>query len=75
MSRYVDFNAIFFRGVFSANECSFDISNMFEWLRTSDLKEIYVCRCLGKFSLNRDQVLILILFLKFLNVFYIYNSI
>ena len=30
MSHYVDFNACFFRGDFSANEYSSDISNWFE---------------------------------------------
>ena len=43
-----------FRGDFSANECSSDISNWFECLRTSDSREIYVCRCLGMFSVNQD---------------------
>ena len=40
----------------SVNECSSDISNWFEWLHTSDSREIYVCRCLGKFPVNQDQV-------------------
>ena len=52
MSHYVDFNECFFRGDFSANEYSSDISNLFEWLRMSDSREIYVCRCLGKFTEN-----------------------
>ena len=36
-------HAFFFRGDFSANECSSDISNLFEYLRMSDSREIYVC--------------------------------
>ena len=54
MSHYMDFNACFFRGDFSANECSCDISNWFEWKRTGDSREIYVCRCLGKLVQNAD---------------------
>ena len=56
MSHNVDFNACFFHGEFSANERSSDISKWFEWLRTSDSREIYVCRCLGKFSEKPDLV-------------------
>ena len=54
MSHYMDFNACFFRGDFSANECSCDISNWFEWKCTGDSREIYVCRCLGKLLQNAD---------------------
>ena len=54
MSHYMDFNACFFRGDFSANECSCDISNWFEWKRTGDSREIYVCRFLGKLLQNAD---------------------
>ena len=54
MSHYMDFNACFFCGDFSANECSCDISNWFEWKRTGDSREIYVCRCLGKLLQNAD---------------------
>ena len=46
----------FFRGDFLANVCSSDISNCFEWLYPSDLREIYICMCLGKFSENPDLV-------------------
>ena len=54
VSHYVAFNACFFGGDFTANECSSDISNWFELLRTSDSRESYVRRCLGKFPVNQD---------------------
>ena len=49
-------HVFFFRGDLSANECSSDISNWFECLRTSDSREIYVCMCFGKFSEDPDLV-------------------
>ena len=55
LSHYVDFNTCFYRGDFSANECSSDISNWFEW-RTGDSREIYVCTCLGRFLRNLDNL-------------------
>ena len=55
ISHYVDFNACFFQGDFSANKWSSDISNWVGWLRSSDSREIYVCCWYGKFSVNQDQ--------------------
>ena len=46
MPLYVDFNACFFRGDFSANECNSDI----EWSRTSDSREIMFAGALESFQ-------------------------
>ena len=53
MSYYVDFIACFFADTFQPS--SSDISNWFEWLRTSDSREIYISSWLGKFAVNQDQ--------------------